>query len=288
MTSKEPIASKDTTQQERRLDDERYVDELLAESGMAADAGLRQMLLQLREFRVTEVPPPSAEVAALMGWQVASDGSPTSVNPSAVVSLEDWSRNSRKKRVAFTTLAVAASLGIAGGAAAGNDSLRRGAEGTISTIVRSFSPPAPSSPAPAVPSEEPGRTPAVVNSPAVTVPPVVTVPAVPAPAPAPDSAPAPAKEPPAGKGQDPAGAPRVPGWASPADGGTGTPAEISQNGKQPAIPPASRPAAVPPWAGQPPAGPTEAGKAGKAAVNGQGAPNPADQAAGGGKRTAAR
>ncbi|WP_139386290.1 hypothetical protein [Arthrobacter sp. P2b] len=288
MTSKEPVASKDTKQQARRLDDERYVDELLAESDVAADAGLRQMLLRLREFRVTEVPPPSAEVAALMGWPGASDGSPASVNPSAVVSLEDWSRRSRKKRVAFTTLAVAASLGIAGGAAAGNDTLRRGAEGTISTIVRSFSPPAPASPAPAVPSGAPGPTPAVVPSPAVTAPPVVTVPAVPAPAPAPDSAPAPAKEPPAGKGQDPAGAPRVPGWASPADGGTVAPAEIPQSGKEPAVPPASRPAAVPPWAGQPSAGVTEAGKAGKAAVNGQGAPNPADQAAGAGKRTPAR
>src|SRR5688572_19926990 len=109
------MTSDDRRQQERRLDDERCMDALLAEGGFPDDAELRAVLLQLREFRVTEVPEPSPEVAALMGQPGDAD----------VVSLDEWSRrHPRKKRVAFTTLAVAASLGVAGGAAAGNATLR--------------------------------------------------------------------------------------------------------------------------------------------------------------------
>lgn len=133
--------------------------------------------LQLRSLRGTEIPEPSPELAALMGDPVDAE----------VVRLDDWSRRDpRKKRVVLTTLAVAASLAVTGEAAASNETLRRQAEGTISGIIRSFSPPAPEAPitttaaTPAPPSEAPKPSSAVVPSPAGKTP-AVTAPAAPAP-----------------------------------------------------------------------------------------------------------
>lgn len=160
------MTSEDRKQQERRLADEQCVDALLAESGLMDDAGLRVMLLQLRRLRGAEVPVPSAELAALMD-QPAEPG---------VIRLADWSRKHRKnQRVVFTTLALAASLGIAGGAAAGNDTLRRQAEGTISTIVEAFSPSGAAPPAADPPSQAPSPAPAVAPDRA-EAPAAVTVP----------------------------------------------------------------------------------------------------------------
>ncbi|MFC9420028.1 hypothetical protein, partial [Bacillus mobilis] len=61
------MTTEDRRQSERRFADERCVDALLAESGIPDDAELRAVLLELRSVRGTEVPQPSAEVAALMG-----------------------------------------------------------------------------------------------------------------------------------------------------------------------------------------------------------------------------
>ena len=140
------------SRQQHRLDDERAVDALLAEAGCGNDAGLRSLLLQLRSLRTDEVPAPSEEVAALLAA------------PSGTVARLDPGRARRKRRFAFTALGVAASLGVAGGAAAGNEDLRRGAEGAVKGIIRAFSPPAPSR-APAAPAPGPGASspaPAVV------------------------------------------------------------------------------------------------------------------------------
>lgn len=237
------MGSEDRRQQERRLDDERCVDALLAEAGFPDDTELREVLLQLRSQRVADVPQPSAEIAVLMRQPAAAD----------VVRLEDWSRrHPRKKRVVFTTFAVAASLGIAGGAAAGNDTLRRQAEGTISGIVKSFSPPPPEMPAPAPPSNIPTPPPADVPSPAGTLP-AATVPA--------DAAPVevPTTEPSVGGRQEDSESPgrsAVP--HDPAD-----PSAVPHTGGQPAGPGASREGPVPSQAGQPPAstpGPLNSGK----------------------------
>ena len=166
------MTNADKWQEERRLDDERCVDGLLAEAGMPDDAELRAVLQDLRNLRATEVPEPSAELAALLGQPATAD----------VIRLEDWPRKRPgKKRVIFTTLAVAASLGVAGGAAAGNDALRSKAEGTISSIVGSFFPPPPVKPAPSSPS--PAPTPAQAPAPAPAV--VLPSPAGTAPAPGP-------------------------------------------------------------------------------------------------------
>lgn len=165
--------------QDRRLEDRLYVDALLAEAGCvtgsADDDVLRDALLRLRSFRTTEVPVPCAEVVALM------EGSATPL--AEVVPLAGRDRKqTRGKRAVLTSLAVAASLGIAGGAAAGNETVRRHAAETIDTIVRSFAPPAvapaqppvpaatdpavPTLDAPAQPAEAPGRASGVVPSPA--------------------------------------------------------------------------------------------------------------------------
>lgn len=162
---------------DRRREDQLYVDALLAEAGFGAgsadDDGLRDALLRLRSFRTTDVPVPCAELVALM------EGSGTAL--AEVIPLAGRDRkHPRRKRAVLTSLAVAASLGIAGGAAAGNETVRRHAAGTIDTIVRSFSPPAlppvqqpvpaPADPAfptpdgPAQPAEAPGPASGVVPS----------------------------------------------------------------------------------------------------------------------------
>jgi hypothetical protein len=147
------MTSEEREQPARLLDDERCVDGLLAESGFEDDAELRAVLLQLRSLLHAQVPEPSLELAALMDQSGTANG----VDP------RDVPRNrAKKRRAVFTSIAVAASLGVAGGAAAGNDTLRREAEGTIGNIVRSFSPPAPT------PPPDPGS--AVVPPPAAATP----------------------------------------------------------------------------------------------------------------------
>jgi len=243
------MTSDDKRQEVRRLDDERCVDALLAEGGFPDDAELRAVLLQLRSFRVTEVPPPSAELAALMGKPFEAD----------VVRLDDWSRrHPRKRRALFTTLAVAASLGVAGGAAAGNETLRSQAEGTISGIVRSFAPSAPRTPAPTTsapvsPAEAPNPAPAVVPSPGGTTP-TAAVPADPAPARVPASEPSVGERQVAGQAAGrPAQTPRDAGVPSAHPGIGGNAAEQG----------AAHTADVPSQAGQPQAGRADVPASGK-------------------------
>ena len=240
------MTSEHRSQRERRLDDERCVNALLAEGGFPDDAGLRGVLLQLRSLRVTEVPEPSPEVAALLDRS----------RDAGVVRLGDWSRrHPRKKRAVFTTLAVAASLGVAGGVAAGNETLRSQAEGTISGIIRSFSPPVPATPeptttAPASPPsaslspDAPKRAPAVVPSPAV--PTALTGPVVPAPGLVPGpNPPIPERQGAEAPGRAPQAPPAV---------GNGAPSTTSQNAVKPVEPGPDRPANLPGRAGEPAAG----------------------------------
>lgn len=148
------MTGKEHPKQERRLDDERAVQELLEEAGLTDDPYLRDVLLQVRELKVSDVPAPSPRLMALLA---ASE-------TTGVVRLETGKLR-KKKRVVLTTLAVAASFGIAGGAAAGDGDLRRGAEGSISTVLGWFTPPSPAAPLP-VPGPEPEATsppPAVVR-----------------------------------------------------------------------------------------------------------------------------
>lgn len=249
------MTSEDRRLQERRIEDERCVDALLAEGGFPDDAELRDVLLQLRGLRVTDVPEPSPEVAALLGQSPDAD----------VVPLDDWSRSHpRKKRAVFTTLAVAASLGVAGGAAAGNESLRSQAEGTISGIIRSFLPPVPASPEP--------TTTAPASPPPASLPPGAPKPA-PAVVPFPDgspfwaavrAAPVPARSSnPSMHGRQDALAPgRAP--QVPQNFGNGAPSTDPQTGGNPAGWGAHRPADLPPWASGPTAGRPDVPADGKA------------------------
>jgi len=152
------MTTEDDEDQTRGLDDECAVEALLAEAGFTDDPHLRQVLLQLRELRDSDVPEPSAELALLLAESRTAN----------VLPLEPGKPRTRK-RIVLTTLAVAASFGVAGGAAAGNEDLRRGAEGGISAVVEWFSPPVPAAPAPAVPAA-PRPGPAVVSVPAAETP----------------------------------------------------------------------------------------------------------------------
>lgn len=248
----------------RRPEDEEQVDGFLAESGFPDDAGLRELLLGLRSLRSADVPVPSADVAALLG-QAPQGGA---------VPSNGWSRkHAKKKGIAVTTLAVAASLGVAGGAAA-NDEFRRQAEEAISTLVRPFAPAAPATPAPAstmpVPStaapatppasglSDSGPSPAVESRSSGTLPTEAstTVPA----APGPDAAvvpsrsakmttaavppvPAPGRVP--GPGQ-PAGSSQAhpqPETRVPAGAGPGAPADGLAQRPEQSVPPSHPPAA---------------------------------------------
>ncbi|HEY1158148.1 MAG TPA: hypothetical protein VGE95_17905, partial [Arthrobacter sp.] len=51
---------------ERLLNDQRAVQELLEEAGLANDPVLRQVLLQVRELRVSDIPAPSPRLRALL------------------------------------------------------------------------------------------------------------------------------------------------------------------------------------------------------------------------------
>ena len=268
-----------------RPEDEEHVDGFLAESGFPDDAGLRQLLLGLRSLRSADVPVPSADVAALLG-QAPQAGA---------VPINGWSgKHAKKKGIAVTTLAVAASLGVAGGAAAGNDQLRRQAEEAISTLISPFAPAAPATPAPAstkpVPStaaptppasglSDSGPSPAVESSPSGTLPPgaSTTVPAAPGPDPAVvpsrpakmtkaavPPVPAPARVP--GLGQPGGGsqAHPQPGARLPGGAGMGAPADGPAQRTEQAAPPSHPPKAGPPAQDGPPAqgGPPATGKPG--------------------------
>jgi hypothetical protein len=224
------MTNADRSQEERRLADERCVDAVLAEAGCADDAELRAVLLELRSLRVADVPEPSAEVAVLLGQPGTAD----------VVSLEDWPRrHRRKKRAVFTSLAVAASLGIAGGAAAGNDGLRSQAEGTIRAIFSSFTNPTPATPAPASPAKAPEPAPAVVPP---AIPTAGTTPAVPAPVTVPTAGPS------VGERQPSSPGPERGRQASP---NVDVPSAVPQTGGKPAAPGASRGAGLPSQANKP-------------------------------------
>lgn len=218
-------------------DDEHSVDALLAESGFPADDGLRKVLLQLRGLRNCDVPPPSAELARLLEH-------PDAIGVVPLAGEADRRRN--RNRIAFTTLAVAASLGVAGGAAAGNDSIRRGAEATISTIVRSFTHPSPAPQAPAEPATAPAEPAAVVPSPEIPSPDTA---APPAPGTvATGTAPLPAEVPAAALPNDPApdaSTPLAPPPARSSDAGKDRPSTVPPDGGKAAEPPVDRPVAPP-------------------------------------------
>ncbi|MDQ0770392.1 hypothetical protein QF031_003141 [Pseudarthrobacter defluvii] len=142
----------DNPRQERRLDDERAVGELLEEAGLAGDPVLRHVLLQVRELRVSAVPVPSSKLAALLADPDTARG----------IRLEAG-KPLKKTRAVFTVLAVAALFRVAGGSA-GNEGIRRAAEGSISAVMEWFAPQAPAAPLPAPPpeAEAPNPAPAVV------------------------------------------------------------------------------------------------------------------------------
>lgn len=230
------MTCEEDVEQERRLDDERAVQELLEEAGFTDDPFLRDVLLQVRKLKVSDVPAPSSRLLALLA---ASE-------TTSVARLQPG-KPRRKKRVVLTTLAVAASFGIAGGAAAGNGDLRRGAEGSIGTVVGWFAPPTPAAPLPA-PAPEPEAT---TSAPAV----VRFSPQAPTPSTPPVSGPPQATETyPSQTGPEEVEGPANPAATSQPDPGAQEAIPLSPVAKGPVngpAPDAPGPPAQPPAAGQP-------------------------------------
>ncbi|XAS67130.1 hypothetical protein V3C33_17015 [Micrococcaceae bacterium Sec5.7] len=120
------------------------IDQLLAESGLGDDAGLRSSLMELRML-ADERPRASAQVEALMVPAVsAADSSPEASSPEAagprVDSITDElaARRRVKRRLALTTFSVAVSLAAGGAAAAASDQGVRDSVGHVNQAITSF------------------------------------------------------------------------------------------------------------------------------------------------------
>jgi hypothetical protein len=128
------------------------VDQLLLESGLDDDGGLRPVLLELRAL-AGDQPEPSAAVAALMrpaakspaqltpasGRQQAA-GPVSQPAPAAAGAVTDElaARRRAKRRITLTSLSVAVSLAAGGAVAAASDQGIRDTIGQLNHAVTSF------------------------------------------------------------------------------------------------------------------------------------------------------
>lgn len=171
---------------------ERFVDQLLLESGIDDDGDLRPALAQLRALART-MPEPSAEVAALMAGGTLG-------TPVAGPVDELGARRRLKRRLALTSLSVAATLAAGGAAAVASDQqLRESLDHLNQAVFSLITGPAGG------PPEKQRQQPAVPVQPATPAGPA-TIPA----APAPDKASAEVQQP-----DDPIGAGATPGGPAP-------------------------------------------------------------------------
>jgi len=96
------MTGEDKALQERILDDERAVQELLEGADRTDDPVLWDLLLQVRELRTVDIPAPSPRLRALLAEPEAAGA--IRVAPATPL---------KKTQMVFTMLAVAASFGIA-------------------------------------------------------------------------------------------------------------------------------------------------------------------------------
>ncbi len=169
------------------------VDQLLLESELDDDGGLRPALLELRAL-AGDQPEPSAAVAALMSPALKSPALLTAVSPAAgqqgagpasqpapaaagAVTDELAARRRTKRRITLTSLSVAVSLAAGGAVAAASDQGIRDTIGQLNHAVTSFV-----STGNGGPANPPAETPVQVpNAPGGSVP-APTAPVLPEPA----------------------------------------------------------------------------------------------------------
>lgn len=115
------------------------IDQLLAESGLGDDAGLRSSLMELRML-AGERPKASAQVEALMVSAVpAADSSPGTASPETGSCTDELAARRRaKRRLTLTTFSVGVSLMAGGAVAAASDQGVRDSVGHLNQAVTSF------------------------------------------------------------------------------------------------------------------------------------------------------
>jgi hypothetical protein len=126
------------------------VDQLLLESALDDDGGLRPVLLELRAL-AGDQPEPSAAVAALMSPALLTSDTPASGQqgaagpasqpaPAAAGAVTDElaARRRAKRRITLTSLSVAVSLAAGGAVAAASDQGIRDTIGQLNHAVTSF------------------------------------------------------------------------------------------------------------------------------------------------------
>jgi hypothetical protein len=136
---------------EERNRDQRIVDAVLSEEGLAGDVALAAVLLDVRGLAQNVAPAMSAELLAALSAAQAVDAAAES-HDAVVVSLD--SRRGNKRRALIIGAAVIAAMGLgAGAAAASSEGFRQAAQQTFSGVVDVLNPgrvvpPAPQLPAP--------------------------------------------------------------------------------------------------------------------------------------------
>lgn len=125
---------------EERNRDQRIVDAVLSEEGLADDGALTAVLMEVRGLANTAAPPMSLElIAALAVAQAPDSHDGADVSGTVVVSLD--SRRGRKRRVLIVSAAVLATMGLGvGAAAASNQGFRQAAQHTFSGLVDVLNP----------------------------------------------------------------------------------------------------------------------------------------------------
>jgi len=160
---------------EERNRDQRIVDAVLSEEGLADDVALAAVLLEVRALAQNAAPAMSPELlAALSAAQAVDAGEAT--RDAVVVSLD--SRRGNKRRALIVSAAVIAAMGLGvGAAAASSEGFRQTAQQTFSGLVDVLNPGRVAPPAPQLPAPvqtdgvgPSGETPAPSSTPAPTSP----------------------------------------------------------------------------------------------------------------------
>ncbi len=123
---------------EERNRDQRIVDAVLSEEGLADDVALSGVLLEVRGFAQNAAPAMSAELLAALSGALAVDAAAES-RDAVVVSLD--SRRGNKRRALVISAAVIAAMGLGvGAAAASSEGFRQAAQQTLSGLVEVLNP----------------------------------------------------------------------------------------------------------------------------------------------------
>lgn len=154
---------------EERNRDQRIVDAVLLEEGLADDAALSAVLLEVRGLANSAAPVMSPELEAALSAAQALEADRDAI----VTSLD--SRRGKRRRALIVGAAVIATMGLGvGAAAASSEGFRQAAQNTFSSVVDVLNPGGATQLDPELPV--PGQTGGAGNSGEPTAPPSTTSP----------------------------------------------------------------------------------------------------------------